>query len=472
MLIMGAGITGLSTALELLQRGKRVIVCEATIIGGGTTGGSSAHLDAHPEMGPKKLISQLGVEKAAAYTRMRLKAIDTIESRGSSGCAFSRVPAYFYTEDSEHEEQMRKNFDAAKQIGLDVSWCDSVPIHSAKCGYKIDNMARIDVLKYLYHLAEAVEAAGGTIFENTLVSGPVEKGATELETTSSCTVNGDVLHGKVKFDQVVCAVHCNDTSAQRLYVQTPAYQSYVLAARVREPLLDALFWDDSNPYYYVRRATHDGLTILVGGCDHRTGAGDEVAAMDALQRWTCERFDVEEFVSQWSAELFEPTDGLPFIGIVPGLENVWIATGLSGVGLTLGTAAGTMIADMIDGQDVALADVLAPHRLTLSSLGTVVGEGMTTAADYSERALPAHKVDVDSLGRGEGAVGKVGGVHAAVCRDRDGCVHRLDPVCPHMGGIVRWNPVEQTWDCPVHGGRFTADGSRMYGPPESGLSDR
>ncbi|TWU16847.1 Gamma-glutamylputrescine oxidoreductase [Allorhodopirellula heiligendammensis] len=468
---MGGGITGLSTALELLERGKRVIVCEAMTIGAGTTGGSSAHLDAHPEIGPVKLISRLGIEDAAKYTSMRLRAIDVIEHRATAGCAFQRVPAYFYSENPAHEKRLRDASQAAGQLGLDVQWCDSVPIASAVCGYAIANMARIDIQQYLHELADAVEAAGGVIYENTMVSGPVEKHPAELETTSTCTVGAERVTGKVTFGDVVCAVHCNDTSAQQLYLQTPAYQSYVIAARIKESLPDALFWDDSEPYFYVRRATNDGMTILAGGCDHRTGAGDELAAMAALRKWLQDRFDVEEIVSQWSAELFEPTDGLPFIGRAPGMENVWIATGLSGVGLTLGTAAGWVIADLISGNDVELADVLCPSRVSLSSLGDVVSEGVTTAANYAERVLPKNQVDADSLAPGEGAVGTCDGVQMAVCRDREGCLHRLDPICTHMGGVVRWNPLEQTWDCPVHGGRFAADGSRLYGPPESGLDD-
>lgn len=218
---------------------------------------------------------------------------------------------------------MRLDFEAAVKIGLDVSWSTSVPIASATCGCKIEDMARIDILQYLIDFADTVEAAGGVIYENTMVSGPVEKHVRELKTTATWVSESGIVHGKVKCDAVLCAVHCNDTSPHRLYVQTPVYQSYVLAARVWKPLSDALFWADSEPYYYVRRATNDGMTILAGGCDHRTGAGDERTSVETLERWVRERFDVEEIVAQWSAELSEPTDGLPFIGHASGLENVW-----------------------------------------------------------------------------------------------------------------------------------------------------
>ncbi len=461
VLVVGAGITGLSVALELLAREMKVTVCEANTIGSGATGGSSGHLDAHPEMGPTRLIKHLGKDAATIYTNERLTAIELVEQRCDVSCQFSRVPAYFYSEDASHLDSMCRSFRDAKQIGLDAVWADNVPIANAVAGYRVNGMARVDSLAYLQCLASQVHSQGGRICEQTLVSGPVENHPRSLSTSS----------GDITFDHVVCAVHCNFTNSQRLYLQTPAYQSYVLAATVRTTLPDALFWDDSHPYYYVRRATDDGRTILVGGKDHRTGDGDEARAVADLEAWLRERFDVEQIVSQWSAELFEPTDGLPFIGKVAGKENVWIATGLSGVGLTLGTAAGSIIADLIDGKSHPLAEHLSPARMSVSSTGKIISEQLATATDLAQRVLPASTLDVKELAVGEGAVGKVDGDFAAICRDRAGCVHRLSPICTHMGGVLRWNPIEQTWDCPVHGGRFTAAGKRLYGPPEKDLSE-
>jgi Rieske Fe-S protein len=266
----------------------------------------------------------------------------------------------------------------------------------------------------------------------------------------------------------VFAVHCNYTNLLHVYAATPAYQSYVVAARV-DPIPDALFWDNSSPYYYVRRArTDDPRLILAGGCDHRTGAGDEAAAAEQLETWLAERFPGAEIVDRWSAELFEPTDGLPMIGLALG-ENMWVVTGLSGVGLTLGTAAGKWIADLLDGVKSPVTDAISPSRTGLANPLRWAGEQAVSAMDLAERVLPAKRIDVDALQPGEGAVGKVDGEHVAVCRDAQGCIHRVSPICTHMGGVVRWNPVEQSWDCPVHGGRFTPDGQRLYGPPGKDL---
>jgi glycine/D-amino acid oxidase-like deaminating enzyme/nitrite reductase/ring-hydroxylating ferredoxin subunit len=461
VLVLGAGLSGLSVALELLGRGHQVAICEANVIGAGTTGGSSGHLDAHPEMGPQQLIDQLGEDAARRCVRWRLDAIDAIEQRAAEQCDFVRVPAYFYSEDSDAEDKLNKEYAAAARLGLDVSASVRVPLPHAKTGYRLQNMARIDCMAYLRRLTELVVAAGGTIFENTVASGPTEKSPTSLAAGK----------GKFNFKHVVCAVHCNYTAAFRIYFQTPAYQSYVMAVRTKHELEDALYWDDQSPYFYTRRmSSRDANAILVGGCDHRTGSGHEAEALGKLEAYIRERFDVVEVISAWSAELFEPSDGLPMIGKVPNKENVWIVTGLSGVGLTWGTAAGKLIADQIDGRDIPLQGELSPGRFGISGTPTTVVEQAKSVANYAERVLPAENLDDRHFAPGEGAVGKLNGEHVAICRDRDGCEYRHSPLCTHMGGVVHWNEVEQTWDCPVHGGRFAADGVRLYGPPEDRLT--
>ncbi len=458
--ILGAGITGLSVGIELLERGYKVTALEALVIGGGTTAGSSGHIDAHPEGGPSKFIKALGEDKAREATKYRLDAIDLIEQRADNRCDFKRIKAYQYSENPRDESALMEELAAAKKIGLRADWAKSVPLPYSTVGYAIENMGRFQSMAYLERLLELFLEKGGKVFEHSVASGPVEEHPTELKV-------GD---GKIEFEQVVCAVHCNYTNAMRIYFQTPAYQSYVLTARVKNPCSDALFWDNSDPYFYTRRAvSSDVKLIVVGGCDHRTGVGDACEAKESLRKFVYERHDVEEIVCCWSAELYEPTDGLPIIGKVPGKENVWIATGLSGVGLTWGTAAARIIAEQIEGKPTALQNELSPSRFGMGGALTMAGEQLTSAANLRERVLPAKKIDVDSLKPGEGQVGTVDGKFTAVCRDQDGELHLHNPRCVHMGGVVHWNAAEQTWDCPVHGGRYAACGARIYSPPEGNL---
>lgn len=458
--ILGGGITGLSIGIELLERGYKVTVLEALVIGGGTTAASSGHLDAHPERGPRKFIKALGEDQAREAIRLRLDAISLIEKRADNKCDFKRIKAYQYSENAKEESSLMEELAAAKKLGLKANWTEKIPLPYDAIGYEIEGMGRFQSKAYLDRLLQIFLEKGGIVFEHSVSSAPVDEQPTELE----------VGEGKIEFDQVVCAVHCNYTDAMRIYLQTPAYQSYILAARVQNPCADGLYWDTADPYFYTRMVNSvDPNLIMVGGCDHRTGVGDAAEAEQQLRTFLHERYKVDEIVSSWSAELYQPTDGLPIIGKVPGKKNVWIATGLSGVGLTWGTASAKLIADQIDGKDATLQDALSPSRFGVTSAITIAEEQLPAAANLAERILPAHKIDVEALKAGEGQVGIVDGKFTAVCRDMSGNLHHHNPRCVHMGGVVHWNPVEQSWDCPLHGGRYAACGARIYSPPEADL---
>lgn len=463
--VIGGGITGLSTALELAYRGVRVVVLEAQRIGMGTTGRSSGHIDAHPEIGPRKLLEKLGHDKSCTYINLRKSAIRAIESRASVQAKFKPIPGYMYSENFQDLEQLKDEFDAALEIGLPATWQDAIPLDHAAFGYRIDGMGRINSLAYVKGLAELVTEAGGKIFENSLVEPSLADESGELK----------VGRGTVRCKHVVCATHFNFTASMKLYLQTPPFQSYIIAARLKKTPPDALYWDNANPYYYTRIASDEQPNVLIaGGCDHHTGNGQAADSLRKLENYVKERYEVEEVLSSWSSELFEPSDGMPMIGELQsrgpeGEGKVWVATGLSGVGLTWGTAAGWLLADQIIGKETPLESELSPKRFGISELTNVALDQQSAIASYSERVLPAESIDPVTLQNGEGKVGKVDGQFVAICRDQSGCLHSSSPICTHMGGVLNWNEVEQTWDCPVHGGRFSPDGERLYGPPSSGL---
>ncbi len=459
VLILGAGIAGLTTALQLLRSGRRVVVGEAKRVGAGTTAYSTGHLDATPEIGAIKLIDRFG-DKARSITDLRVAAIDFIEQHASRDSDFRRISGFHYTENEDHEPQLRREQVAHNEIGLETTWHDSIELPQAASGFEVPRMGRINSRAYLMALAKQVIDAGGTIYEDTLIPSPTEDGPTSVETDQ----------GVIQFDDFVAAGGCNFAQSIWMHVQAPAYQSYVCAVRTEVAIEDALYWDDDSPYHYVRRVhSTDPHWLMIGGADHRTGMDRPTESVQKLHDFVGDRYP-GEITHTWSAEFYDNSDGVPLIGRAPGMTHHFVATGFSGTGLTWGTVAGRLIADLLLGNPVACQSILDPSRFGGSGLGAMAVEQTKSALAMVGYLTPDKTVDVESLQRGEGTVGKVDGREVAVCRDVDGCVHQNTSVCPHMGGRLAWNAAEQTWDCPLHGGRFAADGTRLYGPPEDDLT--
>src|SRR5688572_9314374 len=163
-----------------------------------------------------------------------------------------------------------------------------------------------------------------------------------------------------------------------------------------------------------------------------------------------ERFPMAKDVEfRWSGEVMEPIDGMAFIGKNPSDDdNVFIATGDSGNGMTHGTIAGILLTDLIVGKENPWAKLYDPSRISLRSAPEFARENLNVAAQYAEYATPGEVSSPDEIAPGSGAVMREGATKFAVYRDDDGAVHVRSAVCPHLYCIVDWNRAEHTWDCP------------------------
>lgn len=207
--------------------------------------------------------------------------------------------------------------------------------------------------------------------------------------------------------------------------------------------------------------------LIVGGEDHKSGqAEDAFRRFDRLENWARERFPAIEGIEyHWSGKVMETVDGLAFIGRNPmDKDNVYIATGDSGMGMTHGTIAGMLISDLILGKENPWAELYDPSRKTLRALGDFARENLNVARQYGSWVTPGEVSSVEEVLPGEGAVIRHGLTKAAVHRDTSGRLIVRSAVCSHLGCIVSWNPSAKMWDCPCHGSQFAPDGKVINGP--------
>jgi Rieske Fe-S protein len=261
-----------------------------------------------------------------------------------------------------------------------------------------------------------------------------------------------------------------------IHTKQHPYRTYVVGLRVTPGQVEkALYWDYADPYHYVRLQSlgQSGEVLIAGGEDHHTGQKDDAEARwDRLERWTRERWPMAgEVEFRWSGQVMEPVDGLAYIGRNPlDEDNVFIATGDSGNGMTHGTIAGLLIADLLAGRPNPWADLYDPSRKSLRAAKDFVRENVQSQVGYAGWVTPGEVESVDAIAPGEGAVVRRGLHKIAASRDAAGTLTERSAVCTHLGCIVEWNSGEKTWDCPCHGSRFAPDGHVVNGPAKGGLA--
>jgi glycine/D-amino acid oxidase-like deaminating enzyme/nitrite reductase/ring-hydroxylating ferredoxin subunit len=469
--IVGAGIAGLTTAYLLAKERQSVIVLDDGPIGGGMTSRTTAHLTNALDDRFYELERLFGEEGSRLAAESHSAAIDFIEQTvrdETIDCEFERLDGYLFIPPDGRIKVLDDELPAAHRAGLpQVKRLERAPIESFDTGpcLHFPSQGQFHPLKYLTALARAIEYKGGKIFTGTHAD-VIEEG--KIKTT-----NGDTI----TTNAIVVATNCPVNNRVTIHTKQAPYTTYVIGARVKRGSVPTmLLWDApddlSRPYHYVRLEKGDEFDVLiVGGEDHKTGQQhDGNQRWGKLEQWTRNRFRIEDIEFRWSGQVMEPVDSLAFIGRNPGDENIFIATGDSGMGMTHGTIAGLLLSDLIMGRDNPWADLYDPSRKTLSAIKDFAQENINVAAQYTDALTPGEIESADEVKEGEGAILRQGLSKIAVYRDEDGRIHSMSAVCVHLGCIVTWNGSEKTWDCPCHGSRYDALGAPINGPANTYLA--
>ncbi|MDP3909204.1 MAG: FAD-dependent oxidoreductase [Gemmatimonadales bacterium] len=474
VVIVGAGIAGMSAAYHLARTGRSVIVLDDGAVGGGMTKVTTAHLtcvidDRYAEM--ERLHGEETARLAAQSHRAAINRIEDIVRTEAIECEFERVDGYLFLSPDEDLGLLDDELAAARRALIEVDRLARAPIEAFDTGpcLRFPAQGQFHPLQYLAGLARAIERDGGVIHCGTHVDA-IDGGTHAKVVAGRYTVSAGA---------VIVATNTPINNRVALHTKQSPYMTYVIGAVIpRGAVPTALYWDTHDPYHYVRlepleSGAYAGRDLLiVGGEDHKSGqANDTDQRHRRLERWTRERFPMLERVAyRWAGQVMETIDGLAFIGRNPGLaDNVYVVTGDSGQGMTHGTIAGMLLTDLIAKTDNAWAPVYHPSRKTLRAANEFTKKALNMAAQYADWVTPGDPVALDDIRPDMGAVLRQGMHKVAVYRDARGAIHERSAVCPHLGCIVNWNPTEKTWDCPCHGSRFDRYGTVINGPANVNL---
>lgn len=491
-LIVGSGISGISIAYELVRQGAKVTLVEARNILGGETGRTSGHLasdldDGYVEIGKK--FGKEGAKIAAESHTWAAERVGQISKELGIECEWRKLPGYNFSQfqhgTKEHDDDVKsmlEDLKAAQEAGLKGEYLEGYALKGwegkpdQRDALKFENQATFHPTKYLVGILEWLKQQPNfQAFTRTRVKKINEKGVTVPVVDvhlGSKDVTVETEDGITITAANVVEATCIPLQRLSLVAELEYNRTYCIAIRIPKGVVeDCLFYDSAEEYKYVRMTSCDEKDdyMVVGGCDHPVGqenAWDE--RYQELETWTRERFPQAGAVDfKWSGQIMEPVDFMAYIGRNSGAQRVYVVTGDSGNGLTHGVIAGKLISDMILGHPNPWEKVYDPRRrgTTIAKvLPDMIQHDLQINTQY-KRFFKSDIQDVEDLGLEKGGVLNTGTKKPlAVYKDADGKVHTLSALCPHMKGVVCWNDSEKSWDCPVHGSRFSKDGKQICGP--------
>ena len=474
VIIVGGGLTGITAAYLLKQAGATVALLERERCAGADTGHTTAHLAFVTDLRLHEIVKKFGEDGGRAFWDAGVAAIDQIHDiveREQINCEFKWVPGYLHASlndrgGTKEREHLQRDAQLAKELGFPAEFLDVTP-YTNQPGVRFSGQAKFHPRKYLAALVQKIPGNGSYVFENS-------RAAEFKDDPLSVQVGDYTVRGQFLFIATHTPLMGNTRLFSALAFQTKLalYTSYVLGARLPAGSVpEALYWDTSDPYYYLHIDRHEDHDYAIfGGEDAKTGQEDDSEAVflrleNEFKKW----FPYGEVQHRWLGQVVETNDGLPFIGETA--RNQFVATGFCGNGFTLGTLAAMMARDRFLRNASPWDDLLDVHRTKLRG-GT--WRYITENADYPyhmvrDRLARVEDDSTDNIARGQGRIVKLDGQKVAAYRDERGDLTLLSPVCTHLKCIVRWNDADRTWDCPCHGSRFKGTGEVIGGPAEEPL---
>ncbi|NKQ53035.1 FAD-dependent oxidoreductase [Amycolatopsis sp. K13G38] len=454
VVVIGAGIAGLTTAFRLAAEGRSVVVLEAARVASGVSGHTTAKVSAQHALKYAHLKSRKGLDAARRYGRSQLDALEWIATTGAGlgiDCSFERQDSFVYATGRRDLGRLEREAQAAQEAGMPASLVREIelPVHAVGA-VRFTRQAQFHPRRWLLGLAEAIERHGGVIVEHAPVIKVDERSVPVVHTT----------HGRVRARDVVVATHYPIFDRGLFFARLEPVRDLVVAGEGRGP---SGMYLDANTHRSVR--SYDGK-VLVGGAHYRTGEQIDVEARYRSLAEAAAGLGITKVSHRWSAHDMSTLDSIPYVGRYhPATKHLWVATGFGQWGMTGGTAAGLLLDKLIRGEESPYASLFDPNRFDLRSSFTLLKDNATVAKHLVGDHVRAATSTVDDLAPGTGAVRRRnGGQFAAIYQAEDGQRREVSAHCTHLGCLVAFNNAEKTWDCPCHGSRFGTDGSVIQGP--------
>lgn len=469
--IVGGGITGVSTAYELVKSGLKVVVLEKDTIAQNASGNTTAKITSSHGLFYSYLLDSFSLDFARKYFYANQTAIDNIEKivcTENIDCDFERKDSYIFTSEQNDIPLIEDEVSTVNLIGFPAEFVTNppLPIPSVLGAIKFSNQAQFHPRKYIAGLCNYILNNSGKIFENSKVVDIKRSQGDYVISTSK---------GSVSAKYLVLATHYPIVKIPGFYF-LKMYQeaSYLIGIETKSPSLEGMFLSTTSPSLSLRTVKDPNRQlVLIGGSEHKVGVKTDFSnAFSELEKFAKQIYPDANVLYHFGTQDCISLDKIPYIGILSNMmPNAYVATGFKKWGVTASNIAANIIKDKILGQKNKFEDVFSSTRFSpiknRAEFGNMLKE-TTFSLALNRFNLP--KSTIDDVSCDEGKIVKVGLKKVGVYKDTNGKTFCVKPYCTHLGCELSWNSLEKTWDCPCHGSRFLYTGEPLYDPAIKSLN--
>ena len=361
--IIGGGITGLTSAYLLKQSGLKVAVIEKDTIGGGTTGRTTGKVTSQHGLTYSDLQKRLGKDTARIYGEAGQAALGMVEQiirTEKIDCDWQREDNYVFTADPRQVEQFQAEASTAASLGLPASFETTAPLPFEISGaVKFASQGKFNSQKYLLGLAKAVHGDGSFVFEFSNVVGIQDGNPARIKANKGKITARDII--------VATNVPTLPLMARGGYciLEYPT-ESFIVAGRPGKEIKGMYISPDKDHFSILPVTVNGEPMILVGGAGGNL-PGLNFSKMQRYQRlanYAQQHFGVSTISHHWSDRDYIAYDNVPLIGkLYPWSKHLYVGSAYRKWGLSSGTLAGMILRDLITGEKNPWANVFTPNRI-------------------------------------------------------------------------------------------------------------
>jgi gamma-glutamylputrescine oxidase len=352
--VIGGGYTGLSSALHLAERGYRVVLLEAELIGWGASGRNGGQCTLGQRQPQEYLEEKFGRDEAHRLWDLGVEAVALVRGlieryriecdlkRGNLQVAAKHSDAEWF---KGHAEKMQRDY------GLDCRFVEGEELRRLagtdvfRGGLLENESAHLHPLNYALGLAAAAQSLGVQLFEQSRVLGYDRQSPTIVKTAQ----------GQVRARYVVLA--CNGYLGRlepRVAGRIMPINNFVLATEPMDAArqqhfnpLDVCMYDAKFVVNYWK-LTGDGRFLFGGGENYTRRFPSDIKAF--VRKYLLQLYPAAHDLRidfGWGGTLAVTMNRLPGFGRLP--PDVYYAMGYSGHGVQIATLAGKLISEAVAG---------------------------------------------------------------------------------------------------------------------------